>query len=59
MRSSIKGVFLESCNDACRVTKNCNINLFKLSLKESGWKTVLFNKKSVAALRNFQCNVLV
>ena len=32
-----------------------SINLFKLLLKESGWKNYLI--RNVAALRNFQCNV--
>ena len=41
MRSSIEGIFLESCNDMCRVIYiKSSINLFKLLLKESGWKTI-------------------
>ena len=41
MRSFIEGIFLETCNDTRRVTYNrSSIDLFKLLLKESGWKTI-------------------
>ena len=34
-----------------------SINLFKLLLKESGWKTILIRNVAALQLRNFQCNV--
>ena len=54
MRSSIEGNFLESCIDACRVTKS-SINPIQVVAEGIGLENYLI--RNVAALGNFQCNV--
>ena len=54
MRSSIEGNFLESCNDACRVTKS-SINPIQVVAEGIGLENYLI--RNVAALGNFQSNV--
>ena len=54
MRSSIEGIFFESCNDACRVNK---IQHKSIQVVAEGIGLENYFIRNVAALRNFQCNV--
>ena len=53
MRSSFEGIFLESCNDGCRV----KIQHKSIQVVAEGIGLENYLIRNVAALRNFQCNV--
>ena len=54
MRSFIEGIFLESCNDACRISYY-PAQIYSSVAEGIGLENYLI--RNVAALRNFQCNV--
>ena len=54
MRSSFEGIFLESCNDGCRV--KIQHKSIQVVAERIGLGNYLI-RNDVAALRNFQCNV--
>ena len=53
MRSAFEGIFLERCNDGCRV--KLQHKSIQVVAEGIGMENYLI--RHVAALRNFQCNV--
>ena len=53
MRSSFEGIFLESCNDGCRV----KIQHKSIQVVAEGIGLENYLIRNAEALRNFQCNV--